>query len=71
MSIVETLALDEDWLADVIDDSLDMDWTGRVGARAIVSRLREAQEEQRARRVCSICGAVGDADHKGYCSESW
>ncbi len=27
----------EDWLADVLDDSLDMDWTGRVGARAIIA----------------------------------
>lgn len=26
----------EDWLAEVLDDSLDMDWTGRVGAQAII-----------------------------------
>lgn len=31
--------LDEDWLTDVIDDSLDMDWTGRVGAKAIIRAL--------------------------------
>ncbi|SEM55320.1 hypothetical protein SAMN05192583_0603 [Sphingomonas gellani] len=31
------VAPDEDWLADVLDDSLDMDWTGRVGARAIIA----------------------------------
>ena len=30
-------APDEDWLTDVIDDSLDMDWTGRVGAPAIIA----------------------------------
>jgi hypothetical protein len=30
-------APDEDWLTDVIDDSLDMDWTGRVAARAIIA----------------------------------
>lgn len=34
----------EDWLADVIDDSLDMDWTGRVGARAIIARWNERHD---------------------------
>lgn len=28
--------IDEDWLADVISDSFDMDWTARDGARAIL-----------------------------------
>lgn len=32
----------EDWLADAIDDSLDMDWTGRVGARSIMRQMEEA-----------------------------
>lgn len=31
--------IDEDWLTETIDDSLDMDWTGRVAARLILSRL--------------------------------
>jgi hypothetical protein len=32
----------EDEIADVLTDSLDMDWTGRIGARAI---LRWAEEK--------------------------
>jgi hypothetical protein len=36
LRFVLTDLLNEDWLADVIDDSLDMDWTGRVGAQAII-----------------------------------
>lgn len=32
---------DEDWLTEVLDDSLDMDWTGRVGARAIIAAWDE------------------------------
>jgi len=35
--------LDEDWLAETIDDSLDVDWTGRVAARCIVDRLDEIE----------------------------
>ena len=35
--VVGERAPDEDWLAEVLDDSLDMDWTGRVGARAIIA----------------------------------
>ena len=31
----------EDWLAEAIDDSLDMDWTGRVGARSIMRQMEE------------------------------
>lgn len=32
---------DEDWFADVIGDSLDVDWTARDAARLIMSRLKE------------------------------
>jgi hypothetical protein len=37
---------DDDWtvleddIADAIDDSMDMDWNGRWGARAIIEMLR-------------------------------
>lgn len=31
--------LDEDWLAETINDSLDVDWTGRVAARLILERM--------------------------------
>jgi len=31
--------LNEDWLAEVIADSLDMDWTPHDGARAIIKAL--------------------------------
>ena len=30
---------DEDWLSDIIQDSFEMDWTARDGARAIVRAL--------------------------------
>ncbi|WP_242137010.1 hypothetical protein [Sphingomonas sp. TREG-RG-20F-R18-01] len=30
----------EDEIADALDDSLDMDWTGKVGARAVMALLR-------------------------------
>jgi hypothetical protein len=36
--------LDEDWLAETIDDSLDVDWTGRVAARLILDRMPEITE---------------------------
>jgi hypothetical protein len=29
----------EDFLADAIDDSMDMDWTGRVGAKSVIRAL--------------------------------
>lgn len=29
----------EDFLADAIDDSIDVDWTGRIGAKAIIRAL--------------------------------
>lgn len=32
--------LDEDWLTDVLNDSLDTDWTGRDGAKAIIAALQ-------------------------------
>jgi hypothetical protein len=32
----------EDLIADAISDSLEMDWTSRDGARAVVAALREA-----------------------------
>lgn len=35
---------DEDWLTDVIDDSLDQDWTGRVGAKAIIAAWDKRHE---------------------------
>lgn len=31
----------EEWLADILTDSLDADWTGRTGARAIIARVEE------------------------------
>lgn len=31
----------EDDLADVISDSMDMDWTSRIGARAVVEYLKK------------------------------
>ena len=34
----------EDLLSDAIDDSIDMDWTGRCGARAIIRRLEDAKQ---------------------------
>ena len=38
----QTLSQDlEDLLTDAINDSLDMDWTGRDGARAIIRMLAE------------------------------
>jgi len=41
--------LDEDWLADVIADSLDMDWTPHDGARAIIKALAKSTSwEQRS-----------------------
>jgi hypothetical protein len=61
----------EDLIAEAIDDSLDMDWTGRVGARAVVDMLKQREADRRAKRVCGVCQAVGDADHAGHCSESW
>lgn len=30
----------EDFLTDAIDDSIDMDWTGRIGAKAVVRALK-------------------------------
>lgn len=36
--------LDEDWLAEAIDDSLDVDWTGRDAARLILERMPELTE---------------------------
>lgn len=30
---------DEDWLADIIQDSFEMDWTARDGARAIIRSI--------------------------------
>lgn len=33
--------------------------------------LFDARHEARAKRVCGVCQAVGDADHAGHCSESW
>jgi len=32
----QQITLDEDELTEILDDSIDMDWTGRVGARAII-----------------------------------
>jgi hypothetical protein len=61
----------EDEIADAIDDSLDVDWTGRIGARAVIRFLKERAERACKSRVCHVCGAVGSADHTGNCSESW
>jgi hypothetical protein len=61
----------EDEIAEVIDDSLDMDWTGRIGAKAVVRFLKERDEAARESRVCGVCGAIGSADHGSGCSESW
>lgn len=36
--------LDEDWLAETIDGSLDVDWTGRDAARLILDRMPELTE---------------------------
>ncbi len=33
----------EDFLADAIDDSIDMDWTGRIGARAVMRKIAALQ----------------------------
>lgn len=33
-------------------------------------RLAEI-EAARASRICGVCAAKGDANHLGYCSESW
>lgn len=66
---IETV--DEDWLTDVIDDSIDMDWTGRIGAKAIMRELAKLQEQRIEAKVCHVCGAKGREDHAGHCSESW
>jgi len=66
---IETV--DEDWLTDVINDSIDMDWTGRVGAKAIMRELAKLQEQRIEAKVCHVCGAKGREDHAGHCSESW
>ena len=63
--------VDEDWLAEVIDDSLDVDWTGRIGARAIISALEDLRSARLSRQVCQTCGVAGDAEHKGFCSGSF
>lgn len=34
----------EDFLSDVIDDSVDMDWTGRDAAKLIMLRLDDAEQ---------------------------
>jgi hypothetical protein len=31
----------EDFLADAIDDTMDMDWTGRVGAKGVIRALND------------------------------
>ncbi|WP_203309783.1 hypothetical protein [Sphingomonas beigongshangi] len=41
--------LDEDRLAEIIDDSLDMDWTGRVGARAILRAITLPTQETKTK----------------------
>lgn len=61
----------EDGIADVINDSLDIDWTGRVGARAVVQFLKDRDAAVRESRICHVCQAVGSADHAAKCSESW
>jgi hypothetical protein len=61
----------EDEIADAIQDSMDIDWTSRIGARAVVRFMKERDEAARERKVCGICGAVGSADHGSGCSESW
>lgn len=33
--------LDEDWFEEVIADSIDMDWTPRIAARAIMAMLEK------------------------------
>ena len=38
---VAKLVRDEDWLAERISDSLDVDWTPRDGARTIIAALGE------------------------------
>ena len=38
---VAELVRDEDWLAERISDSLDVDWTPRDGARTIIAALGE------------------------------
>ena len=37
------VAPDEDWLEEVISDSLDMDWRPRDAAKAIIARWSESQ----------------------------
>lgn len=37
--------LTEEWLADVLQDSLDMDWTTTDGARAIIQALERGLVE--------------------------
>ncbi len=38
---LKAIMLDEDLIRDAIADSLDMDWSARDGARAVVRRLRK------------------------------
>jgi hypothetical protein len=45
LSALETVpaAPDEDWLEEVISDSLEMDWRPRDAAKAIIARWSESQ----------------------------
>ncbi len=61
----------ENLITDTLADSLDADWTCRTGAQYVVEALKLREQEARNNRVCGVCGAIGQADHAGFCSESW
>lgn len=58
----EAVGLDEDWLEEVISDSLDVDWRPRDAARAIMARLGEVMPQ--AARIEALEGALREiANH--------
>ena len=66
----------EDFIADAINDSFDMDWTGAIGARAILKAFAKEglvvlPAIRPSTHPCGVCGAIGDQDHSGHCSQSW
>lgn len=58
--------VDEDWLTDVISDSLDMDWNARDGARAILAALRTPTPEAGEVDQRTLAETIRDAFKREY-----